>query len=360
MKAFVTGASGFIGGRVARKLIQQGHDVYVLARSRSGVAELEAMGAHVVRGDITDVESMREAMAGSDVVYHIAGWYKIGARDRQQGWHTNVDGTRSVLELAYALGVPRIVYTSTVAVFGNTRGRPVDESYVMMDDAFATEYDRTKWAAHYEVALPLIRKGAPIIIVMPGGVFGPGDNSLVGDAMRYFYQGRLPVLPGPDTLWTYAYVDDIAAGHILAAEKGRIGESYVLAGPAMSFGDLVGLWAKVSGKPAPLFGIPSRYLRPWAPLIGLANALVPLPAIFSEEATRTLGMSYLASAAKAREELGWQPRPVEEGLAETFAWLAQTAEETRPAIAPGAAIAGLALGALLAVLLIRRLTRRAV
>jgi len=347
MKAFVTGASGFIGNRVARKLIKRGYDTWLLARSPEKLANLVALGAHVAPGDINDVNSMREAMRGSDVVFHIAGWYKIGTLEPGQGWHTNVDGTAHVLALAHELGVRRIVYTSTVAVFGDTHGRLVDEHYHNPGGEFPTEYDRTKWIAHYKVALPLIERGAPIIIVMPGGVFGPGDNSLVGDSLRLFYRGLLPILPGPDTQWTYAYVDDVAEGHILAAERGRPGECYILAGPALSLGEIADLWAQGSGRPAPRLRIPARFLRPSAPLMDAIGSLIPLPGLLSGEAARDVGFSYLASSDKARRELGWSTRPVEEGLRATFTWLAQTEPE-----APAAATVLRYLGPLLLAVLL--------
>jgi len=231
MKAFVTGGTGFIGQHLVRQLVERDYEVVALARSESGVEQLRTLGARPALGDITDMDSMREPMAGCDLVFHVAGWYKIGGDDWMQAEIINVGGTRKVLRLAYELGIPKIIYTSTVAVFGDTHGNIVDETY-HTDGPFVTEYDRTKWLAHYKVAVPLIEKGAPIIIVIPGVAYGPGDHSWIGDLMRTFYIG-VPVLAGPDTAFTYAHVDDIAEGHILAAEKGRIGESYVLAGPAV-------------------------------------------------------------------------------------------------------------------------------
>ncbi len=321
MKAFVTGGTGFIGRRVVQQLLDRGDDVYVLARSPERAADLAAAGAHVVPGDIADVESMTAAMRGSDVVFHLAAWYKIGPHDTSMARPINVDGTRKVLGLAYALGVPRIVYTSTTAVFGDTHGALVDETYRADPAALRTEYDRTKWAAHYEVAVPLIEKGAPITIVMPGGVFGPGDMSITGEMLQRFFSGRLPMVPGPETMITYAYVDDIAAGHLLAADKGRAGEAYILAGPAFTVGELVDLWSLMTGKNVPALKVPARLLRPMVPLVGAVQSVIPLPDFYGAEGFATLGATYVGRADKAREELGWKPRPVEEGLVETIAWL---------------------------------------
>lgn len=322
MKAFVTGGSGFIGSHVVRKLLQRGYDVVALARSQESAGALEALGARVARGDINDRESMREAMQGADVVFHIAGWYKLGSSDWLKAESINVGGTRTVLRLAHELEIPKIVYTSTVAVFGDTNGRLVDESY-RSDKPFLSEYDRTKWLAHHKVAEPLIEEGAPIIIAMPGGVYGPGDHSMVGTLMKLFYQG-MPVLPGPETTVTFAHVEDIAEGIVLAAEKGRIGESYVLAGPAVPLGEMVDFWSYLTGKPAPAFRIPARYLRAMAPLVGLLESVVPLPPFLSRESVEVSGATYAARADKARTELGWQPRPLQAGMLETFEWVAET------------------------------------
>ena len=323
MKAFVTGGSGFVGRHVIRKLVDRGYDVYALVRSKASADIVEALGAAVVPGDITDVDSMRAGMEGSDVVFHIAGWYKIGAADWTEAEVINVSGTRKVLRLAHQLGVPKIIYTSTVAVFGDTKDQLVDESFYQ-GGPFLTEYDRTKWLAHYKVALPLIEKGAPIIIVMPGGIYGPGDTSSISDLMRLFYRG-LPVVLGPSTTLTYAHVDDIAEGHILAAEKGEIGQSYILAGPAIPLGEMTDFWAYLLGRRAPIIGIPAGMLRSFASV----SNLLSLTGIFSGEATRTLGVTYMARSDKARRELGWQTRPLQTGMMETFEWIAAT-EAARP------------------------------
>ncbi|MCA9933148.1 MAG: NAD-dependent epimerase/dehydratase family protein [Anaerolineales bacterium] len=322
MKAFVTGGSGFIGRHLIRQLIEKGYDVYALARSPQSIAIIEKLGAVPVPGDITDTESMRDGMTGSDVVFHIAAWYKIGSPDIMRAETINVGGTRKVLRLAHELGIPKIIYTSTVAVFGDTKGQLVDETYYQ-GGPFLSEYDRTKWLAHYKVAIPLIEKGAPIIIVMPGAVYGPGDTSLVAEVMRFFYRG-MPAIPGPETTLAYAHVEDIAAGHILAAEKGKIGESYILTGPAIPTGEMIDFWAYLTGKPASPLRIPHTLLHPFAPLMSTLQPALHLPTLFSGEAISLLGATYMARADKARAELGWETRPLQTGMLETFAWIAET------------------------------------
>jgi nucleoside-diphosphate-sugar epimerase len=265
-----------------------------------------------------------------------------------------------VLRLAHELGVPRIVYASTLAVFGDTHGKLVDESYF---DAgpFVTEYDRTKWLAHYKVALPLIEKGAPIIIVQPGVAYGPGDHSLIAEMMRSFYNGQIPVLAGPETTFTYAHVEDMAEGIILAAEKGKIGESYILAGPAVPLGEMFDFWSHLTGKQAPAIRVPARFLRPLAPVVGALASVLPLPPLYNEESFRTLGTTYMGRADKARAQLGWWPRPLHGGMMETFDWIARTAAEPRSTEMAGSRerrVAGLALGAAVVLLLVWLFSRR--
>lgn len=328
MKAFVTGGSGFIGQHVVQKLVARGDQVHALARSEESAALLRQLGATVFIGDITDTSSLRPGMEGCDVVFHIAGWYRLGAPDWMNAEATNVGGTRRVLRLAHELGIPKIVYTSTVAVYGDTQGQLVDESYYQ-EGPFLTEYDRTKWLAHYKVALPLIERGAPIVIVMPGGVYGPGDTSFIAQLMRMFYRG-LPVLPGSDLTVTYAHVEDIAEGHLLAADKGKVGESYILTGPAIPLNEMVDFWAHLIGRKPPSLRIEGRSFRQLAPVVGAVGTMVPLPSLFSEEAVASLGATYMARSDKARTELGWTTRPLQTGLLETFDWIARTESAGTP------------------------------
>lgn len=347
MKAFVTGGTGFIGRVLVQKLIDRGDEVVALARSDSGIAGLEAVGARVVRGDITDVASMREGMEGCDVVFHLAGWYKLGAADWWQAETINVGGTRKVLRLAHELGIPRIVYASTLAIYGDTGGELVDESH-QGSPPFLTEYDRTKWLAHYKVALPMIEQGAPVIVVMPGGVYGPGDTSIIGQMMEAFYKGQTPILPGPETTLTYAHVEDVAEGFILAAEKGVPGESYILAGPAIPLGEMIDFWAQLTGKRAPLLRIPADLVKPLAPVVGFVEQILPLPSMYSRDATATLGATYTGRADKARAELGWETRSLQAGMAETFRHIAAMPPEpsANPADEPAVKAALFAAAAL--------------
>ena len=320
---FVTGGTGFIGGRLVSLLAARGVEVRALARSGAGVEKVKALGAIPVQGDVTDPTSMKEAMHGCDVVFHVAAMYEVGARYARQMEIVNVEGARNVFEAAIEARVPRIVYTSTAGVHGDTKGRMVDETHRIPFEELksSTLYEQTKWRAHYEVALPMIEAGVPIVIVESGGVYGPEDHSVVGDLLELYVRGQLPVLPDRDTTFTFSYVDDIAEGHILAAEKGRVGESYLMAYQPLSLGQFFDLAAKVSGRPKIRVKLPSALVRPSWPLMALLEKVIPLPDMLSGEAVRAVGSTWIVSCRKAQDQLGWKPRPAEEGLKLTFDWL---------------------------------------
>jgi nucleoside-diphosphate-sugar epimerase len=313
MKYFLTGATGFLGGVLARQLRQAGHEVHASIRDPKKASELQSLGVRLFQGDVTDKESMREAMRGVDGVFHVAGWYQVGVRDKTPGETVNIEGTRNVLELMRELRIAKGVYTSTVAVNSDTHGELKDESY-RFTGTHLTEYDRTKAAAH-DIAKQFITGGLPLVIVMPGGIYGPGDTSALRRSLIDFLKGRLPVLPA-EAGFCWAHVDDTAYGHILAMEKGVPGESYILAGEASTYVEAFQLASHISGKPAPpavsptLFRILAVLVRPFERF---------LPEMYSSERMRILaGVTYWADNSKAKRFLGYNPRPLTEGLESTL------------------------------------------
>lgn len=316
MKYFVTGATGFVGGRVARQLAEAGHEVVAVVRSPAKATDLVALGITVVRGDVTDKESMRAPMRGVDGVYHIAGWYKIGARDPREGQAINVQGTRNVLELMREHAIPKGVYTSTLAINSDTHGQVADETY-RFNGSHLSIYDRTKAAAH-ALADQMIAAGLPLVIVMPGLIYGPGDTSSVRTTLIQYLQRRLPLLP-KQTAYSWAHVDDIAQGHIQAMEQGRPGESYIIAGPTHTLIEAIELAERITGIAAPRLRAAPGVLKAMAALMGLVERVVPVPASYTAEYLRvSAGVTYIGSNAKARRELGYRPRPLAEGLAATL------------------------------------------
>lgn len=316
---FLTGATGFLGGALASRLRAAGHCVVALVRHPDKAGALSALGVTLVPGDITDPTTMTGPMAGTDGVFHCAGWYQLGVRDKSMAYSVNVEGTRNVLEAMRQAGVSRGVYTSTLAVFSDTGGRLVDETYHHAGP-YISEYDRTKWLAHYEVAVPMIRRGLPLVIAQPGVIYGPGDHSAVHDTWVGLLTGRLTMVPDR-TAYCWAHVDDVAEAHVLAMEKGRTGESYIVAGPRHTFVEAVAMAARIAGVSPPRRRVSPRVLKALAALLRPIDRIVPLGGQLSPEYLAAIaGTTYLGDNAKARRELGYAPRPLDEGLTDTMAW----------------------------------------
>ncbi|MBC8070011.1 MAG: NAD-dependent epimerase/dehydratase family protein [Deltaproteobacteria bacterium] len=322
MRVFVTGATGFIGGRLTRRLLEAGHTVRALVRDPSRARALT--GAELHTGDIRDRGSVRAAMAGAEQVYHVAAWYKIGADDAGQAYDINVVGTRNVLELMREHGVGKGVYTSTIAIYSDTRGHTTDETSPAAGP-YNSVYERTKAIAHNEIALPMMAEGLPLVVVQPGVVYGPGDRSPIRDTFVQYLRGKLPAVP-KHTTYCWSHVDDIVDAHLLAMDRGRIGEAYIVAGQICELSRAFEIAATITGVPAPKLRLGQDTLRFAAKLAALAGRVVPhLPATFTEEALRSVaGTTSIASSTKAERELGWHARAFEVGLRETM--LAELAE----------------------------------
>ena len=313
----MTGATGFLGGELVKQLIGRGHQVTALVRSLDKAAFLNTLGVHVHLGDITNRESLRAPMQGVDGVFHVAAWYKVGARDAEHVAHQiNVEGTRNVLEAARDLQIARIVYTSTVGVLGDTRGRVYDEQHYS-PGPFLTEYDRTKWIAHYEVAVPMMRAGLPLVIAMPGAIYGPGDTSGIHSTLVQLLRGRLYATPR-GVAFAWVYVEDAARGLRQAMDLGKPGESYLLTGPVHTFEEAFDLAARIVGRRPPMLHPRPVVMRSAAKLVALLEEWdMPLP-IAAETLRLMAGTTWIGSSAKAEKELGFTARPLEEGLRHTI------------------------------------------
>jgi nucleoside-diphosphate-sugar epimerase len=313
MKYFITGATGFVGGELARQLRAAGHDVRASVRSVEKAKELETLGVKLYKGDVTDKESMREAMTGADGVYHVAGWYKIGVKDKSGGEQVNMQGTRNVLELMQELKIPKGVYTSTCAVNSDTKGKLVDESY-RFTGKHLSEYDRTKAVAH-DIAEEFIAKGLPLVIVMPGGIYGPNDTSSLRTTLLDFLRGKLPMIPSQFGI-CLAHVEDTVQGHILAMEKGKAGETYILAGDAFRMTEIFQTICEITGKRMPMVA-PYQMMKVMSILATPFDAV--LPESYTSEGLRVFaGTTYWGDNAKAKRELGFTTRPFHAGFGETI------------------------------------------
>jgi nucleoside-diphosphate-sugar epimerase len=319
MKVFVTGGTGFIGGEVARQLRARGDEVACLVRSPEKAAKLSELGCELVSGDLGDTEAIRRGMEGCDAVVHAAAMYEVGipAKQHPAMWEANVAGTERVLNAAREAGVAKLVYVSTVGIFGNTHRQVVDESYEHPGREFTSYYEETKLEAH-RVAKRIIEDGLPGVIVQPGGVYGPGDTSQVADLLEQFFAGRLPLLPFPELGICLTHVEDIAGGILLALDNGRVGETYVLSGPVTTMREAIETVAAATGRKAPRYAMPTVLMKGLTPVGPLVGKLMGQPPNLRELISSADGVTFWASHEKASRELGYAPRGLEEGLRQTL------------------------------------------
>jgi dihydroflavonol-4-reductase len=324
MQALVTGASGFVGAAVVRALLAAGHQVRVLLRAQSSRRNLAGLAVEPVIGDLADVGALDAALQGCEALFHVAADYRLWAPDPQALYRSNVDGTRNIVEAARRSDVKRVVYTSSVATIGlRPDSQPSDETDVAQLDAMIGHYKRSKFLAENWV-LQAARDGAPIVIVNPSTPIGPGDvkptptGRLVLDAAT----GRMPAYV--DTGLNIVHVDDVAAGHLLAYQHGRIGERYILGGTDLSLQRILSMIALASGRPAPRLRLPLNLLLP------VAYAAEALARLRGRETRITVDGIRMArhrmyfSSAKAVRELGYRWRPAQQAIEDALRWFVQS------------------------------------
>ena len=316
MRVFLTGGTGFIGGRVARQLRERGDEVRALARSVERGSELERLGCELVIGDLDDGTAMSSGLEGCEALIHGAAMYEVGipANQHRRMYEANVLGTERVLAAALAAATPKVVYVSTVGAFGNTHGEVVDESYRHPATEFTSYYEQTKYEAHQIAERLVAERDLPCVIVQPGGVYGPRDHSAVGQQINQFLAGRMPLLVFPDLGLNMVHVDDVAAGVLLALDRGKPGESYVLGGEITTMRELMATLARVAGKRAPTRAVPTAVLHALAPAGPLVGRLMGQPPNLRELISSADGVTFWAKHDKAIAELGYSPRGLESGL----------------------------------------------
>jgi nucleoside-diphosphate-sugar epimerase len=319
VKVFLTGGTGFIGGEVVRQLRGRGEEVVCLVRNPERAERVKALGCELLAGDLGDERAIREGMEGADAAIHAAAMYEVGipASQRDAMREANVGGTERVLGAALEAKVPKVLYVSTVGVFGNTHGKVVDESYEHPGEEFTSCYERTKWEAH-QVARRLIGEGLPCTIVQPGGVYGPGDTSSIAQLLNQFLDGKMPLMPFPDLGICLAHVEDVAGGILLALDEGRPGETYVLSGPAVTTREAIETVAAIAGRKAPKRAMPVWLLKGLTPVGPLVGRMMGQPPNLRELISSADGVTFWASYEKARGELGYEPRALELGLRQTL------------------------------------------
>jgi nucleoside-diphosphate-sugar epimerase len=321
VKVFVTGGTGFIGGEVVRQLRARGDEVACLVRTPGKAAKLTELGCELVSGDLGDAETLRKGMAGCDALIHAAAMYEVGipAKQHPAMYEANVRGTERVLQAALDAKVAKVVYVSTCGIFGNTHGKTVDETYEHPGKEFTSYYEETKLEAHKIAKRMMSEEGLPGVIVQPGGVYGPGDTSQLFDLMDQLLSGKLPLLPFPELGICLTHVEDIAAGVILALDKGKAGETYVISGPEATMRTAVDILAEISGRKAPKRALPTSLMKAMVPIGPLVGKMMGQPPNLRELISSADGVTFWASYEKAGRELGYAPRSMEVGFRQTLA-----------------------------------------
>lgn len=314
MKALVTGANGFTASHLVKALERRGDTVVGLVRKSSNLTRLAGCKVELVYGDLCDRQALQTAMQGVDTVFHTAAYVELGIVNAAEMERVNVEGTRAVLEAAQAARVSKFVYCSTIGVFGDTQGRVIDETFERTQKDFSSAYDRTKYEAQ-QLVDQAAAKGFPGVSVMPSGIFGPDDPHF-GPVVQLFLKGRLKVWVGGDRITGIVHVDDLAEAMLLAAEKGKPGDWYIISAGEMTTRQMFEQIGQRAGIPAPR-EVPEPVVR----LLG--NLLDPIGRLFSwqpplsrERVHYVYDRCVRVDSGKACRELGWKPRSVEATLME--------------------------------------------
>jgi len=321
MTTLVTGATGFVGSHVARQLVSAGYPVRILVRKSSNLRALEGLEMEAFEGDLQDGASLERAMQGVRRVYHVAADYRLWTRDPQEIYRTNVEGTRLLLEAAARAGVERVVYTSTVATIAvpHAGNQLPDEGAQANLDQMIGHYKRSKFLAELE-AIRAAGAGVPVVIVNPTAPVGPADwkPTPTGRIIVDFLNGKMPAYV--DTGLNVAPVEDVAKGHLLAGEKGRIGERYILGGRNMTLKQILDALAPIAGRPAPRFKLPHAVALAAGYADELYSRIAGREPQIPVEGVKMSRHRMFVATGKAERELGYEPGPVEAALERSVRW----------------------------------------
>lgn len=315
MRALVTGGTGFVGGALVRALVAGGAHVRVLARPTSQTEALEALGVEIVRGDILVRASIEAALAGCDTLFHAAALYDLWGLDEAELVATETEGTRNTMEAALAVGVAKVIYTSSAVCVGEGKGQIATETTAHRGYSLS-KYEKAKYAAEL-MAFAYLEKGVPLVCVQPAAIYGPGDRKPTGRFIINLLNGWVPALfPGWVSL---VFIDDAARGHVLAAEKGQIGERYILAGAVGKLTKLGQQVCRLAGRWSPPT-IPALLAAPYALGGEALSRLTRRPPVLSWETYRLAAHGFRADGRRTAAELGLAYTDLEEGLTRTINW----------------------------------------
>jgi hopanoid-associated sugar epimerase len=317
----VTGATGFVGSAVLRALATSGDNLRALSRASSPRGNLAGVDCEVVVGDMRDAESMARAMAGVTRLYHVAADYRLWARDPKDILRANLEGTRTVMEAALAAGVERIVYTSSVATLrAGDASHSTDETEPLAEPEAIGAYKRSKVAAERLVETMVAERGLPAIIVNPSTPIGPRDvkPTPTGRILVEAATGKIPAFV--DTGLNLVHVDDVARGHLLAMERGVVGQRYILGGQNVSLREMLGVIAGQVGRKAPTVALPRAPLYPLAWVAEAVARMTGKEPFVTSDALKMASHHMFFSSAKAERELGYTARPYAEAIADALAW----------------------------------------
>jgi dihydroflavonol-4-reductase len=314
MKALVTGANGFTGAHLVKALRDRGVAVAAYVRESSNCDRLEGLAIDYHYGDITDTAKLTTAMQGVDVIYHIAAYVELGLVDAAKMERANVQGTQAVLTAMQAAHVPKMLYCSTIGIFGDTQGQTIDETFQRTQQGFSSAYDRTKYAAQ-QLINQAVQNGSHIVSVMPSGIFG-ADDPHFGPVVKSFKRGRLKVWAGGDRVTGIVHVDDLVDGMIRAIEQAQSGEYFILSAGDMTTREMFGVFSQATGVSAPIEA-PRPIVRVVANLLDVVGRATGWqPPIDRERAHYVYDRCVRVSGAKAMRELGWNPRSATQTLQE--------------------------------------------
>jgi dihydroflavonol-4-reductase len=312
MKIFITGANGFTGSHLVKALENQGHTIKCLVRKSSDLSRLNNCQVELIYGEITDYEIIAQAMQDVDIVFHLAAYVELGLVNEAEMARVNVEGTRTILEIAKAASISKMIYCSTIGIYGNSFGKIINETFERQQKNFSSAYDRTKYLAQ-QLVNQFAAAGLPVVSIMPSGIFG-ADDPHFGPVIKLFLQRKLKFWVGGDRITGIVHVDDLVTAMILALEKSPPGEHYIISTGELKTREMFAFLSQETGIPIPL-ELPEPVVRITGSLLDLIGRTFTWnPPLSNERVHYLYDRCVRVDSTKAQEKLGWQPRSLHETL----------------------------------------------